>query len=53
LYLPKCRGIEVGDAVDPEHDGLAVDHELPLPVLQRRFHDPRIAVGPVVAAPRD
>jgi len=45
------QGIEVGDAVDAEHHRLAVDHEPPDAVLQRRFHDPRI--GPVVAAARD
>jgi hypothetical protein len=36
--------IEVGDAVDAEHHGLAVDHELIVPVVQRRFDNPRIAV---------
>jgi hypothetical protein len=32
--------VEVGDAVNPEHHRLAVNHELPVPVLQRRLHDP-------------
>jgi hypothetical protein len=30
--------------------GMAIDHELVVAVLQRRLDDPRIAVGPVVAA---
>jgi hypothetical protein len=29
--------------------GLAIDDELLDPVLERRFHDPRIAIGPVMA----
>jgi hypothetical protein len=42
--------VEVGDTIDAEHHGFAVDHELPVPVLQRRFDDPRVSAGPVVAA---
>jgi len=33
------QGVEVGDAVDAKHHRLTVDHKLPVPVLQRRFHD--------------
>jgi len=44
--------VEIGDAIDAEHDGLAVDDEAGLPHLARRLHDPRITVGKVVAAPR-
>src|SRR6516165_3351757 len=51
--LARVQGIEVGDAVDAEHHSLTVDHELPVPVLQRRFDDPRIAVAPVVPAAGD
>jgi hypothetical protein len=47
------QGVEVGNAIDPENDGGAVDYELLHPVLQRRLDDPRIASGPVVAASRD
>ena len=39
--------------IDAEHHNLAVDHELLHAVLARRFDDPRIAVGPIVAAARD
>jgi hypothetical protein len=45
------QGVEVGDAVDAKHDGLAIDDELLVPVLQRAIHDPRIASGLVVAVP--
>jgi hypothetical protein len=41
------QGVEVGDAVDTEHHGLAVDHELA--VLQRGLDDPGIAAAPLVA----
>jgi hypothetical protein len=46
-WLPE---IEVGDAIDPEHDGLAVDDKMLLPVLERSFGDPGIAPRPVMAA---
>jgi hypothetical protein len=45
ILLAGVQGIEVGDAVDAEHQRLAVDHELPDAVLARRLHDPRITVG--------
>ena len=41
---------EVGDAIDTEHDSLAVNDELLMPVLKRRLDDPGIAIGPVVRA---
>jgi hypothetical protein len=41
-----------GDAIDPEHHGLAVEHELLLLDLARRLDDPWIAVCPVIAATR-
>jgi hypothetical protein len=44
--------IEIGDAVDAEHHCLAIDDELLDPVLERRFHDPRIAIGPVISVAR-
>ena len=40
--------VEVLDAVNAQDDRLTVDDEPLLPVLQRRLHDPRIALGPVV-----
>jgi hypothetical protein len=39
-------------AVDAEHYCLAIDDELLDPVLERRFHDPRIAIGPVISVAR-
>ena len=36
--------------MNAQHHRLAVDHELPIAVLQRRLHNPRISVGPVLAA---
>jgi hypothetical protein len=44
---------KIGDAIDAEDHRFAVDNELLVSVLQRRLDDPRIALGPVVAAPRD
>jgi hypothetical protein len=41
--------IEVGDAIHAKHHDLAIDHELLESILQRRFDDPRIAVGPIIA----
>ena len=49
----RVQRIEVGNAVDPEHQGLAIDDVLPDAVLQRGFDDPRIAVGPVITVARD
>jgi hypothetical protein len=40
--------VEIGDAVDTEHHGLAVDDEM-LPALQRGFGDPGIALRPIAA----
>ena len=54
LVLPaRVQGIEIGDAVDPEHDRLAVDHKLLEPIPECRLDDPGIAVSPVVAAAGD
>ena len=41
---------EIGDAIDAEHHRFAVDDEAALADLSRRLHDPRISVGPVLAA---
>jgi len=43
--------IEIGDAVDAEDNGLAIDDELLMPVPQRALDDPRITAAPVVAVP--
>src|SRR5215470_3864088 len=49
-----CRQcVEIGDAVDAKDDGLAVDDELLVPVLQGAFDDPGKAAGPVIAALSD
>ena len=47
------QGVEIGDAVDAEHHRLAIDDELLDPVLERGFHDPGIAVCPVVPVAGD
>ena len=50
-YLGKqMQRVEVGDAIDAEHDGLAVDDEAGLADLSRRLDNPRTAVGKIVAA---
>ncbi len=50
VMLARMQRVEIRDTVDAEHHRLAVDHELPMAVLQRRLNNPRIAAGPVVAA---
>jgi hypothetical protein len=40
----RVQGVEVGDAIGAEDHGLAIDDEMPLPVLQLAFNDPREAV---------
>ena len=40
-------------AVNAKHHRLAVDHELPVAVLQRGLDNPRVALDPVIAAARD
>ena len=50
LVPAAVQRVEVGDAVDPEHYRLAVDHELTMADFQRGLDDPRLAVGPVGAA---
>jgi hypothetical protein len=47
------QGAEIQDAVNAKHHGLAVDHELHDPVLQRRLDNPRISIGPIIAVPGD
>jgi hypothetical protein len=42
--LPAMQGVEIGDTIDAEYDGLAVDHELLDSTLERRLDDPRVAL---------
>jgi hypothetical protein len=46
--LAQMQRVEVGDTINAEHDGLAVDDEAGLTYLARRLDDPRISVGKVV-----
>src|ERR1035438_6318421 len=49
IMLPRVQGVEVGNTIDAEDNGLAVNDELLLAVLQRGLDDPGIALGPVVS----
>ena len=51
VALAGVQAIEIGNAVNAEHDGLAIDHELIMAIPQRAFDDPRIAAAPVVTVP--
>ena len=53
IMLARVQGIEIGNAIDAEDDSLAIDDELLLSILECGFHDPRIAIGPVVAIAGD
>jgi hypothetical protein len=53
IVLAGMRRIEIGDAVDAEDDGLAIEHEPLLPDLARGLGDPGISLGPVIAATGD
>ena len=52
VVLAGKQGIEIRDAIDAQDDGLAIDHKVLLPVLQRALDNPGKAVGPVVAVAR-
>ena len=45
VVLPGMQRVEIGDAVHTQDDGLAIDHEPLLPVLQRGLGNPRIALS--------
>ena len=47
------QGVKVGDTIDAQDHGLAVEHEPLLTDLTGRLNDPGIAVRPVVAASGD
>jgi len=53
VMLPGMQRIGVGDTIDAEHHRLTINDELLVPVLQRTLDNPRIALGPVVAAMSD
>lgn len=53
VVLAGMQRVEIRDAVEAEDDGLAIDDELLLPVLQRGLYDPRIALGPVITVAGD
>ena len=53
VMLPGMQRVEVGDTIDAEHDGFAVDDEAGLADLAGRLDDPRITVGKVVVAACD
>jgi hypothetical protein len=44
---------KVGDTIDPEHHGFAVNDELLLPGPASAIDDPRITVRPVMAIPSE
>ena len=48
--LARVQSVEIGNAVDAEHGGFAVDDELLVSVLQRGLDDPGIALAPVITA---
>jgi hypothetical protein len=45
VELAGVQAIEIGDAVDAEHDGLTVDDKLLVPILKRSLDDPREAAS--------
>src|ERR1700737_2372393 len=47
------QGVEVGDAVNAENDGLVIDDEALCAVAESRLDDPRIPFGPVIAVSGD
>jgi hypothetical protein len=53
IEFARMERIEIGDAINAEKDGLAIDDELLVSIFQRRLDDPGIALRPVVAAARD
>jgi hypothetical protein len=44
IVLPGDQGVEVGHAIDAQHNGLAIDHELLLTDLAGCLDDPGIAI---------
>jgi hypothetical protein len=48
--LARVKRVEVGIAVNAQDDGLTIDDEMLLSVLQGSFSDPGLALGPVISA---
>jgi hypothetical protein len=53
VVLAQVQRLEVGNAVNPEHYGLAINDEMVLPDLARGLDDPGVSIGPIVATARD
>jgi hypothetical protein len=53
VVLAGVQRIEIGDAVDAQDDGLAINDKALLPTLQRGLNNSWIALGPIVSAARD
>ena len=45
----RVQAVEIGDAVDAEQHGLAIDDERAVAIAQRGLDDQRIAIAPVMA----
>jgi len=50
VMLAGMQGVEIGDAIDPEDDRLAVENEMLPPDLPCGLDDPRLTSRPVVTA---
>ena len=53
VVLAQVQRLEVGNAVNPEHYGLAINDQMVLPDLARGLDDPGVSIGPIVATARD
>jgi hypothetical protein len=49
VVLAGMQRVEIGNAVDTEDHGFAVDYEMPTAVLERGLDDPGVTAAPVVA----
>jgi len=52
IVLAGMQRVEIGNAINAEHDGFAINDELLVSVFQCRFHDPRISLRPIVSTSR-
>jgi hypothetical protein len=50
IVLAGVQRVEIRVSINAQDDRFAIDHEL---LAEGRFHDPRMAIGPVVAASGD
>jgi hypothetical protein len=53
VMAARVQGVEVGDTIDAQDHGLAIDDEPLVPVPERAFDDQGITVGAVVTAASD